>query len=249
MENTNTATARCWEIHKPRRVRLSRNNRAPPIRTKSSAVSNAILLENPVSASEARLAENRSWSMPGSSPKSTWISLIRPTSATTRAHTREIQRSLPSTCSSCNNQADTPANNKPIAERGFIATGPGRMSLKAPTSSVQPMSTMQPTTMATMLEAREKVLSEVTRPGMESPPSPARPAVSYLCPAISYSRYRLFPTPTGLLKRPHPSQDSQQPDAIVIYSSTWLTQSKVSGYSSQASGIGSFRLVLSAVPT
>jgi hypothetical protein len=217
MENTNTVRARYWDTQRPRWLRLSRKNSAPPIRTKSSAVSNAILLENPVSAaSEARLAENRSWSTPGSRPKRIWISLIRPTSATTRAHTREIQRSPPSTCSSCNNQADTPANNKPIAESGFIATGPGRMSLKAPTSSVQPMRTMQPTSMATMLEAREKVLSEVTRPGMESPPSPGRPAVSFLCPAISYSRYRLFPTPTGLLKRPHPSQDSQQPDAIVL---------------------------------
>jgi hypothetical protein len=107
------------------------------------------------------------------------------------------------------------------------------MSLKTPTSSVQPMRTMQPTSMATMLEAREKVLSEVTRPGMESPPSPGRPAVSYLCPAISYSRYRLFPTPTGLLKRPLPSRDSQQPHAIVLHSSTWLTQSKVSGYGCQ----------------
>jgi hypothetical protein len=82
---------------------------------------------------------------------------------------------------------------------------------------------MQPTSMVTMLEARENVLSEVTRPGMESNPSLGRPAVSFLCPAISYSRYRLFPTPTGLLKRPHPSQDLQQPDAIVLYSSTWLT--------------------------
>src|SRR5215204_5515545 len=179
MENTNTVRARYWDTQRPRWLRLSRKNSAPPIRTKSSAVSDAILLEKPVSAaSEARLAENRNWSMPGSRPKSTWISLIRPTSATTMAHTREIQRSLPSTCSSCNNQTDTAANNKPIAERGFIATGPGRISLKAPTSSAQPMRTMQPISMATMLEASEKVLSEVTRPGMESPPSPGRPAVS-----------------------------------------------------------------------
>jgi hypothetical protein len=71
-----------------------------------------------------------------------------------------------------------------------------------------------------MLEDRENVFREVTRPGMESPPSPGLPAASFPCPAISHSRYRLFPTPTGLLKRPHPSQDLQQPDAIVLYGST-----------------------------
>ena len=75
---------------------------------------------------------------------------------------------------------------------------------------------MQPTSMATMLEAREKVLREVTSPGMESLPSPGRPAASFPCPAISYSRYRLFPTTTGLLERTHPSHDPQRPDAIVL---------------------------------
>jgi len=70
--------------------------------------------------------------------------------------------------------------------------------------------------MATMLDARENIFRKVTSPGMESPPSPGRPAAPCLCLAISYSRYRLLPTPTGLLKRPHPSQDLQQPE--VLYS-------------------------------
>ena len=66
--------------------------------------------------------------MPDSRPKSTWISLDRPKRTTTMAHTREIQRARRSARSSCNNQADTPANNRPTAETGFIATGPaGRL--------------------------------------------------------------------------------------------------------------------------
>src|SRR5215217_913855 len=212
------------------------------MRMKSSPVSNAILLEKPVAAaSEASLPGNSILSMPGSRPNSTWSSLVRPRRTTTRAQTREIQRTLPSAHSSCSSQADTPANNRPTAETGFIATGPGRVPLKGPASSVQPARTMQPTTIAAMLDARENVFKEETRPGMESPPSPGRPAVSCLCLAISYSRYRLFPTPTGLLKRPHPSQNLQQPDAIVRYGATWLIRSKVAGYRHQASDICPFR--------
>ena len=125
------------------------------------------------------------------------------------AHAREIQRPLPSTRSSCSSQADIPANTRPTAERGFIATGPGRTGLKAPASSAHPARTTQPTSMATMLEARENVLRKVTRPGMESPPSPGRPAASFPCLAISYSRYRLSPTKTG---------------GIVLYGATLLTE-------------------------
>jgi hypothetical protein len=77
---------------------------------------------------------------------------------------------------------------------------------------------MQPTSMVTMLEDRENVLREVTSPGMESPPGPGRPAVSFPCPAISYSRYRLFPTTTGLLERAHPSHN----DRVLLYSSVRL---------------------------
>ena len=209
--------ARYWETQRLRRVRPSRYNSAPPIRTKANAVSNAILLEKPVeAASEASLPGNRIVSMRNSSPKSLWSSLDRPRRTTTKAHAREIQRVIPSARSSCNNQADTPARIRPTAETGFIATGPGRMPLRSPTASVQPARTMQPTSMAAMLEARERVLREVTSQGMESPPGPGRPAAPCLCLAISYSRYRLFPTPTGLLKRPIPSQDLQQPDAIVL---------------------------------
>src|SRR5215210_1272059 len=135
---------------------------------------------------------------------------------TTTAHAREIQRISPSARSSCSSQADTPANKRPTAETGFIATGPGRTPLKSPTASVQPTRTMQPTSMATMLEAREKVLREVTSQGIESPPSPGRPAVSFPCPAISYSRKRLFPTTTGLLERAYLSHHPQRPDAIVL---------------------------------
>ena len=180
-------------------------------------MSNAILLVKPVEAApEASLSGNRIWSMPGSKPKRTWISLTRPTRATTRAHTREIQRTLPSARSSCNSQADTPANKSPTAETGFIATGPGRTPLKSPTANVQPTRTMQPTSMVTMLEDRENVFREVTSPGMGSPPSPGRPAASFPCPAISYTRYRLFPATTGLLERAHPSHDPQRPGAIVL---------------------------------
>ena len=121
-------------------------------------MSNAILFGKPVeAASEASLSGNRIWSMPGSRPKSTWISLVRPKRATTRAHTREIQRARWSARSSCNSQADTPANKSPTAEMGFIATGPGRTPLKSPTASVQPTRTMQPTSIVTMLEDRENV--------------------------------------------------------------------------------------------
>lgn len=125
--------------------------------------------------------------MPGSRPKRTWISLDRPKRTTTRAHTREIQRARRPVRSSCSNQADAPANNRPTAETGFIATGPGRSFLRLPTAKVQPRRTMQPTSTATTPEARENVFRKVTSQGMESPSSPGRPAVSFVCQAISYS--------------------------------------------------------------
>jgi hypothetical protein len=90
------------------------------------------------------------------------------------------------------------------------------MGPKTPASSVQPTRPVQPTSMATMPEARENVFREVTSPGMESPPSAGRPAVSFPCPTISYSRYRLFPTRTGLLERISLSHHPHQLDAIVL---------------------------------
>src|SRR5215212_2162968 len=135
--------------------------------------------------------------MPGPRPKSTWSSLDRPTRTTTRAQAREIQRILWPARSSCSSQADAPANKKPTADMGFIATGPGKTRPKTPTSSVQPAKTTQPTSMATRDEARENVFRKATRPGMESPPSPGRPAAPFTCLAISYSRCRLLSTTTG----------------------------------------------------
>ena len=165
--------------------------------------------------------------MPGSKPKRTWIRLTRATRATTRAHTREIQRTLPSARSSCNSQADTPANKSPTAETGFIATGPGRTPLKSPTANVQPTRTMQPTSMVTMLEDRENVFREVTSPGMESPPSPGRPAASFPCPAISYTRYRLFPATNRVA-----GKSSSKPRSTT----TGCYCTLVSGYSCRATG-------------
>ncbi len=92
---------------------------------------------------------------------------------------------------------------------------------------------MQPTSMVTMLEARENVFREVTSPGMESPPSPGRPAVSFPCPDISYSRYRLYPTTTGLLERAHPTHN----DRVLLYSSVRI---QVAGCRLQVLGYGSF---------
>ena len=62
---------------------------------------------------------------------------------------------------------------------------------------------------------------------MESPPSPGLPAASFPCPAISYSRYQLFPTTTGLLKEP--LQATIHNDRMPLYSSV---RPQVLGYGS-----------------
>jgi hypothetical protein len=71
---------------------------------------------------------------------------------------------------------------------------------------------MQPTSMATMPEARENVFREVTSQGMESPPRTGRPDVSCPCPAISYSRYRL-----SLQQPGEPIQATIHNDRLPLY--------------------------------
>ena len=99
------------------------------------------------------------------------------------------------------------------------------MSLRIPASNVQPTRTMQPTSMATMLEAREKVFRDVTSPGMESPPARVAPPFRFLA--------RLSRTPvTGCsLQQPGCWKELIQAtihiDRVLLYSSVRL---QVPGY-------------------
>ena len=70
--------------------------------------------------------------MPGSSPKSTWISLSKPTKATTRAHTLATRRAFRPARSSCSSQVETPANDEAHRRDGVHRHRTGQDVLERP---------------------------------------------------------------------------------------------------------------------